>query len=116
MKPVAVGLAHHEAGERQGEHAIKDMDADLLFGPMEHGRKGHDLGVFQLAEVALGRFLGAVIGDYGRGRGSPFVFVGEKDALAEQFVFEAVPRLGGGGPCQAQVCRLLADKGGRDDP
>ena len=63
VEPVAVGFADHEPGDGQGEHAVEDVDPDLLVGPVEHGREGHDLGVFHLAEVALGRFLGAVVGD-----------------------------------------------------
>ena len=48
------GLAlHPQTHSNSRKRPIKDMHADLLVRPVEHGREGHDLGILHLAEVGL---------------------------------------------------------------
>ena len=35
-------FALDESGDGEGEHAVKDVDADLLVGPVEHRAERHD--------------------------------------------------------------------------
>jgi hypothetical protein len=48
------GVAAHEVGDGQREHAVEEVDADLLVGPVVHGAERHDVRVFELAEAGLG--------------------------------------------------------------
>ena len=67
------------------------MHADLLLGPVEHGRERDGFGVFKLTESGLHLGLGAVAGNY-LGDG-PVVVVGDQDAFAEEFCLQLLPRL-----------------------
>ena len=51
---IDIGAHPKAISERMGsEHAAKDVDADLLVGPVEHRAERHDPWVFHLAEVVL---------------------------------------------------------------
>ncbi len=54
VQPGAFGLAAHEVGELQGEHAGEGVHADVVLGPAEHRGERHDVRVFELAEAGLG--------------------------------------------------------------
>ena len=54
------GLAGHQVGGLQGEDAGERVDADVVIGPVVHGREGHDVGVFELPEGVLDVGLGPV--------------------------------------------------------
>jgi len=52
--PGALGLSTHEAGHHQGEDAVKDVDTDLLIGPVEHRAERDHAAILHLAEVRFG--------------------------------------------------------------
>ena len=39
-----------EVGDRHGQDAVEDVDADLGLGPVEHGGEPDDVWVFELSE------------------------------------------------------------------
>ena len=86
------GLAAHQVGDGQGEHAVEDVHPDLLLGPVEHRGERDHVAVFELAEAGFGVGLGAVGGDH-LGYG-PVVAVGEQDPFAEDL---RLPAPGGPG-------------------
>jgi hypothetical protein len=92
------GVAAHEVGDGEGEHAGEDVDADLGLGPVEHRGGSDEMEVFELAEAGLDVALGAVGGDDVGDR--PVVAVGDQDPFAEDLGFQGV--LGGGVDGEAQ--------------
>ena len=56
-------VAAHEVGDLQGEDAGEGVHADIVFGPVVHGRERNDMGVFELPEAVLRIGLGPVGGD-----------------------------------------------------
>ena len=102
----AGGAKAHEVGDLEGQDAGEDVDADVVLGPVMHGRERHDAGVFHLAEGELGFGLGPVPGhDPGHG---PVVVIGDQDVLAEEFFFQRGPGVRVDAPGQAQVPGLVA--------
>ena len=76
-----VGVAAHQVGDGQGEHAVEHVHPDLGVGPVVHRAERDHVRVFELAEAELGVGLGAVGGD---DVGHRPVAVGEQDPFAEQ--------------------------------
>jgi len=95
----ADGLAAHELGDRERGHAVGDVHPDLLVGPVPHRGEGDQVGVFELAEAALGVVLGPVAGDHLGDR--PVLAVGDQDAFAEQLALKCAAGCGVDGPGQA---------------
>lgn len=88
VDPVVVGLADHQAGDDEGEHAVEGVDPGPLVGEVEHrGERDHH-GVLHLAELGLDRLLGAVGHDHRR-RGDVAVLVTQEYPSADQPRFEA---------------------------
>jgi hypothetical protein len=56
----AGGLAAHQVGHDQGQHAGEEVDADLVAGEVADRCEGHHVRVFGLAERGFELFLGAV--------------------------------------------------------
>jgi hypothetical protein len=110
----AGGLAAHQVGDGEGEHAVEDVDADLLVGPVEHGGERHDGPVLELAEAGFGIGLGAVGGDDIGDR--PVGAVGEQDPFAEHFALQSAVGGGIGAPGDPQLRGVLAGEGDGDDP
>ena len=44
VQAVLVGVAAHEVGDLQGEHAGEDVHADVVFGRVVHGAERHYVG------------------------------------------------------------------------
>ena len=80
------GVAAHEVGDLEGQHAGEGVDADVVVGPVVHWGEGHQVGVFELAESELGLGLGTVAGD---DLGDwPVVAVGDQHSFAEHLLLE----------------------------
>ena len=110
----ALGLAAHQVGDLQGEHAGEGVHADVVLGPVVHRGEGDHVRVFKLAEAGLGLGLGPVTGDrlgYG-----PVVMVGDQHVLAEQFLFQGGAGVWVDAPGEPQVLGLLAVQLPGDDP
>src|SRR6266536_3596613 len=113
VQPRLVGMAAQQVRDRQGQHAVEDVDADLLVGPVVHGAKRHHLGVLELAEPGFDLGLGAVGGHHLGG--GPLVAVGEQDPLAEDAALQAPAGRLVGVPRQAEGGWRIAGEGGGDD-
>src|ERR1019366_2607543 len=74
------GLAAHQVGDLQGEDAGEGVYADVVIGPVVHGRERDGVGVFELAEAGLG----VDVGD------GPVLAVGDEDPFAEDLGFQRV--------------------------
>ena len=109
-----LGVAAHEVGDLEGEHAVEGVDFDLVVGPVKHRRERDDVGVFELAEGGFDVGLGPVGGD--DVGGCPVVTVGEQDALAEDLVLELSAGRRVGPPRQPPGGGGVAGEGGIDDP
>ena len=105
-RPARLGLAAHQVGDLQGQHAGEGMDADVVLGPVEHRGERHDPGVFELPEGGLGLGLGPVAGDHLGG--GPVVVIGDQHVLAEELFFQGDAGIVVDAPRQAQVAGLLA--------
>ena len=82
------GLAAHQVGYGQCQHAAEDMYPDFVVGPVVHRAEGDHVRVFELAEAGFGFGLGSVGGDdVGDG---PGVAVGEQDPLPNSCCSSAV--------------------------
>jgi hypothetical protein len=107
-------LSTHEPGQRQGEYAVKDVDADLVVGPVEHGVERDDSAILHLAKVRLDVVLGSIrTNDVGH---FPVVVVGEEDPLAEELFFERPPGHGVLAEAQAERGRPITAQRRADDP
>jgi hypothetical protein len=107
------GAKAHEVGALEGQDAGEDVNADVVLGPVMHGRERHDAGVFHLPEGELGLGLGPVPGhDLGHG---PAVVADDQDVLAEEFFFQRGPGVRVDAPGQAQVLGLVAGQLPGDD-
>src|SRR6266516_4197882 len=113
VQPRLLGMATQQVRDRQGQHTVEDVDADLLVGPVVHGAKRHHLGVLELAEPGFDLGLGAGGGHYLGG--GPLVAVGEHDPLAEDPALQAPAGRLVGMPRQAQGGWHIAGEGGGDD-
>jgi Domain of unknown function (DUF4158) len=105
VQPGVFGLQAHQVRDLQGEDAGEHVDADVVFGPVEHRGERYDVRVFHLPEGGLGYGLGAVAGDH-LGDG-PVVVVGDEHVFAEDLVFQGGLRVLVDAPAQAQLGGLL---------
>src|SRR5438132_741359 len=62
ITPSGFGLAMHILQQRDAQHAVKRMDADLAVGPVMHWSPTEPLSVFQAAEDALDLLLAVITG------------------------------------------------------
>jgi hypothetical protein len=53
-----VGFAAHQVGDREGQDAVEDLDADLRVGPVVHWAEGHHVGVFICRNPGTARWAG----------------------------------------------------------
>ena len=112
-KPGAGGVKAHEVGDLQGQDAGKDVDADVVLGPVVHRAERDDAGVFHLPEGELGLGLGPVPGD--DLWDGPVVLIGDQDVLAEDLLFERGAGLLVDVPGKAQVPGPVAGQFPADD-
>ena len=97
----------------EGQDAGEDVDADVVLGPVVHGREGHDVRVLHLAEGELGLGLGPVPGhDLGN---RPVVVAGDQHVLAENLLFEGGAGVRVDAPGKPQVLRLVSGEFPGDD-
>ncbi len=89
VDPVVVGLADHQAGDDEGEHAVEGVDPGPLVGEVEHRGERDHLGFLHLVKLGLDRLLGAVGHDQSR-RGDVAVLVAQEDPSADQPRFEVI--------------------------
>src|SRR5437016_5918542 len=80
ITPSGLGLAMHILQQRDAQHAVKRMDADLAVGPVMQRSPTQPLSVFQAAEDALDLLLAGITGHHLFRR--PVQAVGEQHSSA----------------------------------
>src|SRR5215469_10241409 len=84
--------------QRDAQHAIKSMDADLAIGPVIHRPPSQPVSVFEAAEDSLDFLLARIA--HGHLLGAPIQAIGEQHGAPQSMIDEPLP--GSAIECQLQ--------------